>query len=398
MPNGLPMLSARSLAYFLATLETGSFTATARTFGVSVPTVSASMAQLDDVLGHRLFLRTPRRLLPSEAAAGVEPAARAILQGLLTIEGEPREALSLQDLQACHDLTLSPLIVARFVAVFEAGSIGVAANALRITQPQISRQIAALEAVVGKLLFDRHRHGMTATAAAEGVYALARPICDLVAGLVGRGNRLFAEGVQTTRIGSVPPFHPESRLAGLLAELCVRWPAAAPGGHLSIVTDATDALIGALLAGGLHAVIVETDQIPEDCDSRVLLQSALDLVTGPGEGRQDAETVMMTTPLVLQGRSSALRRMVDTWLAGQELSPPHILEVDAMPVIGRLITDHGFCSLVPSGAYPLHSPAIRRIPVPDAPIFSQRLVWRREQSRTRLVRRALEIVGKLDPS
>jgi len=106
----------------------------------------------------------------------------------------------------------------------------------------------------------------------------------------------------------------------------------------------------------------------------------------------------MTTPLVLQGRGSALRRTVDTWLAGRKLSPPHILEVDAMPVIGRLITDHGFCSLVPSGAYPLHSPAIRRIPVPDAPVFSQRLVWRREQSRTRLVRRALELVGKIDPS
>lgn len=66
------MLPARSLTYFLATLESGSFTATARAFGVSVPTVSAGMAQLDDMLGHRLFLRTPRRLLPSEAAAGVE--------------------------------------------------------------------------------------------------------------------------------------------------------------------------------------------------------------------------------------------------------------------------------------------------------------------------------------
>ena len=391
------MLSARSLAYFLATLETGSFTATARTFGVSVPTISASMAQLDDVLGHRLFLRTPRRLVPSEAAAGVEPAARSILEGLLAIESGTRSTLSLLDLHTCHDLTLTLLIIARFVAVYEAGSIGVATTTLRITQPQISRQIAVLEAVVGERLFERHRHGMTATAAAEEVYAQARPICDLVAGLVGRGNRLFAKGVHTTRIGSVPPFHPESRLAGFLAELCIRWPAAAPGGHLAIVTEATDALITALLAGGLHAVIVETDLIPEECDSRVLLQSALDLVTGPSERPAGAEEVLMTTPLVLQGRSSALRRMVDTWLAGRGISPPHILEVDAMPVIGRLITDHGFCTLVPSGAYPLDTPAIRRIPLPDAPIFSQRLVWRREQSGVRLVRRALEIVGKIDP-
>lgn len=388
------MLSARALTYFLATLQTGSFTATARRFGVSVPTVSAAMAQIDDVVGSRLFLRTPRRLSPSEAAAGVEPAARAILQGLLTIE-RPGAALSPLDLRACHELTLTPLIVARFVAVYEAGSIGVAAQGLRITQPQISRQIAALEAVVSARLFDRHRYGMTATAEAEALYALARPLCDLVAGLVARGNRVFAAGVQTTRIGSVPPFHPESRLAGLLADLCARWPAAAPGSHLTIVTDATDALIGGLLGGGLHAVIVETDLIPDECDSRVLLQSALDLVTGPTGGAPDAERVLMTTPLVLQGRSSALRRMVDGWLAARSLRPPHILEVDAMPVIARLITDHGFCSLVPQGAYPL-SPVLRRIALPDAPIFSQRLVWRREQARTRAVRRALELAGRVE--
>ncbi|MBE2277220.1 MAG: LysR family transcriptional regulator [Rhodobacteraceae bacterium] len=391
------MLAVRSLSYFLATLETGSFTATARVFGVSVPTVSASMAQLEDAMGHALFLRTPRRLLPSQAAAGVETAVRAILDGLLAMEGRevPPGADTLALLRICQDLDLSLLIIARFVAVFEAGSIGAAASALRVTQPQISRQIAALEAIVGQRLFDRHRHGMAANAAAAALYARARPLCDIAAGLIGHGNRLFVESLHTTRIGSVPPFHPESRLAGVLAELCTRWPATAPETHLSLETDVTDALIGALLAGELHAVIVETDLIPEECASRVLLQSALELVVGRFDGDRGPEQILMTSPLVVQRRSSGLRRMIDAWLLQHRIDPPHILEVDAMPVIGRLVADHGYCSLIPAGAYPVHSPSIRRIDLPGAPVFSQRLVWRRAQAATRLVRRVLQIVDRI---
>lgn len=41
-------------------------------------------------------------------------------------------------MHACHDLSRTALIVARFVAVFEAGSIGVAANTLRIPKQPAS--------------------------------------------------------------------------------------------------------------------------------------------------------------------------------------------------------------------------------------------------------------------
>ncbi|GAB1362686.1 hypothetical protein MASR1M32_19220 [Rhodobacter sp.] len=291
------MLPARSLAYFLATLQTASLTATARRFGVSVPTVSSSIARLEAQLGHPLFLRTPRGLVASEAAVGAAGQIAEILSGLTEFEtgaaaGVPPDL----DLHRCHDLRLSLRLITRFAAVFEAGSIGNAAAALRVTQPQISRQIAELETLLETPLFDRHSYGVTATQAAQRLYARARPLCDAAEALVRHGNRRFSADLNTTKLGSVPPFHPESRLAGLLCTLCIRWPARHPGASLAITTEATDGLVAALMAGTLHAAIVETDEVPEGCASRMLFRSELELLVGTAAPDASAETILTTCP------------------------------------------------------------------------------------------------------
>lgn len=392
------MLSVHSLVYFLSTLRTGSLTATAQVFGVSVPTVSASIAQLESTLGYPLFLRTPGRLLPTQTAIGTEGSLRALLVGLAAIAFSRGGEVPLpEDLPAHHDLPVSLLLLSRFVAVFEAGSIGAAAARLRVTQPQISRQIANLEGLLQTRLFDRHPHGVSPNPAATALYERARPLCDVAVELVGRGNRLFAEGQQATRVGSVPPFHPESRLAGLLARLFTRWEAAAFGSPLTIESGATDQLFTALSAGALHAIIVETDAIPECYDSRVLQSAALDLVAGGAKGSLEPRHILETTPLVLQGRASGMRRMADDWLDCHGYRPTRVFEVDAMPVIGRLVCEHGYCSIAPSGVFPLSGSDVRRIPLPEAPVLVQRLVWRRDQTATRSLRRLLDLVALLAP-
>lgn len=389
------MLSARSLVYFLSTLQTGSLTTTARTFGVSVPTVSASIAQMESTLGSQLFLRTPGGLLPTQAAEAAQRALRALLTGLAGIAAPDSPA---RDLPSLHDLPVSLLLVSRFVAVFEAGSIGGAATRLRVTQPQISRQVGELEVLLDTRLFDRHPHGVTPTWAAQALYDRARPLCDVAVGLIGRGNRLFSEGQQATRIGSVPPFHPESRLAGLLAALCARWEATLPGAPLTVLTDTTDRLFAALAGGSIHAVIVEADAIPASCESHDLQQTALDLIIGTDTALASPRHILTTLPLALQSRASGLRRLADDWMERAGIRPARIVEVDAMPVIGRLVREHGYCSLVPEGSIPLPGAQLHRIALPDPPVLSQRLVWRRDQAGTRQVRRLREMVTQLGAS
>lgn len=387
------MLPVRSLVYFLATLETASLTATARRFGVSVPTVSSSIVRLEGLLGNPLFLRTPRGLIASEAALGAAGDIAAILSDLTELETGAASEVP-PDLHRCHGLRLSLRLISRFTAVFEAGSIGNAATALRVTQPQISRQIAELETLLETPLFDRHSYGVTATPAAQRLYARARPLCDAAEALVRHGNRRFSADLNTTRLGSVPPFHPESRLAGLLSTLCIRWPARHPGASLAITTEATDGLVAALMAGTLHAAIVETDEVPEGCASRMLFRSELELLVGAAAPDTDAETILTTCPLALQSRASGLRRLTDGWLRHRGLVPPFLLEVDTMPVIGRLVSESGHCSVIPRGAYPADGRINRTLPLPEAPMFSQSLIWRRDLAATRQLRRLLDLVDQ----
>ena len=58
-------------------------------------------------------------------------------------------------------------LLTAFEAVLRTGSTAAAARELDLTQGAVSRLIQNLEAQLGRRLFDRHRHRLTATEAAR---------------------------------------------------------------------------------------------------------------------------------------------------------------------------------------------------------------------------------------
>ena len=62
--------------------------------------------------------------------------------------------------------------------VAQAGSFSAAALSLGYTQSAVSRQVAALEAVAGRRLFDRGRHGVTLTSAGARLLPSAIRVLD----------------------------------------------------------------------------------------------------------------------------------------------------------------------------------------------------------------------------
>jgi DNA-binding transcriptional LysR family regulator len=74
------------------------------------------------------------------------------------------------------DFSPTGLRVLREVA--QSGSFSAAARALGYTQSAVSRQVAALEAVAGRRLFDRGRHGVALTAAGRRLLPRAIRILD----------------------------------------------------------------------------------------------------------------------------------------------------------------------------------------------------------------------------
>jgi len=63
---------------FLAVVRDGSFSAAARRIGVTQPTAGRHIEALETVIGTRLFTRSPRGLMPTEAALALVPHAEAM--------------------------------------------------------------------------------------------------------------------------------------------------------------------------------------------------------------------------------------------------------------------------------------------------------------------------------
>jgi DNA-binding transcriptional LysR family regulator len=159
------------------------------------------------------------------------------------------------------DISPTGLRVLREVA--QAGSFSAAAHSLGYTQSAVSRQVAALEAVAGRRLFDRSRNGVTLTA--PGMHLLARAVRILdelddalreVRGDEISGGLVRLGAFATAAAGLVP-----RALASLPRDLKV-----------SLREGTTPALTRALRAGTLDlAILAQTPPFrPPDTESPAL--------------------------------------------------------------------------------------------------------------------------------
>lgn len=72
-------MDLRSLNYFIAVFETGSFSAASKRQYVAQPSISASIKQLEETLTTELFVRYPRGVKPTEAGEQLYPLAKQLV-------------------------------------------------------------------------------------------------------------------------------------------------------------------------------------------------------------------------------------------------------------------------------------------------------------------------------
>ena len=76
----------RAIEYFNRTVEAGSFTAAARSFDVSTPAVTQSIASLEKSLGVVLFHRTPRGVSLTKQGDEYYSVSRQVTASLQSVE------------------------------------------------------------------------------------------------------------------------------------------------------------------------------------------------------------------------------------------------------------------------------------------------------------------------
>lgn len=112
------MIENYQLRYFLAVVETGSFTKAAKRVFVTQPTLSAGIKKLEQHLGKELFNRTSKRVFLTESGTRFLPHAKSILYQLNLAEADIKSTGHSNILRLGVLKTISAKIIQNILSTF----------------------------------------------------------------------------------------------------------------------------------------------------------------------------------------------------------------------------------------------------------------------------------------
>lgn len=328
-----------------------------------------------------------------EAAIAVPLIRREGANLVLTIEAEQRAphfarlAGAIRALLAPAAPARVPAIriaaLARLAAVAHAGSIRAAARRVGVGQPQLARQMADLERMLGLPLLARTPGGTTLSERGRAILPLAEAVVEDWEGIASAAANRFRRDMATWRIGTVLPLGHESSIARMLARLTVMWAHERRRHPLLMSSHTADELMIGLKSRRLDLIVVDHARIPREFLSLPLATTPLALVGRRDVLAPDADmpALLRRHALVLPSARSGIRQESMAYLTrilgerGARDLP--LVELDSIPVIINLVAEHGYLSVLPLDSVTRLPFALNHVSL--APDHMQRLVlaWRR---------------------
>lgn len=239
-----------------------------------------------------------------------------------------------------------------FAAVCEHGTVHGAADAVRVAQPSLSRQIRRLEQDLGFSLFDRTPRGLVPTAAGRAFLPIAQ---DLLTRSVraastarsiarGDGDDLTVASATTTVTDIVAPF--------VVAQ--------GPTGPISNAVEALPENVYGLFADGDADFAVGTRVPPADFRSRVLGYAYLWAQVHPEHPLADAGSIalerLVDEPLIVMSRAHGVRQMFDSAVTQAGLAyTPHTETESSALALALAAAGRGVCILSDDSRYSLRT-------------------------------------------
>src|SRR5215211_2702607 len=149
---------------------------------------------------------------------------------------------------------VDPRRVLTFREVARLGSFSRAAEALALTQPAVSQQVAALERQAGAQLLERGPGGLSLTPAGELLLAHADVVADRLDLAAGQLAELAGHAARELRIGAFP-----SALATRVPQALARLTAERPEVKADVSERTTGALVEGVRTGELHVAVCFQD-------------------------------------------------------------------------------------------------------------------------------------------
>lgn len=351
-------------------LRLRSVRAAARVLGRPASTIAASIARFEAEISVRLVERAGSGLVASLDAVRLEAEITALAGLAESIS--PNHAIKLEALE-------------RFAQVAGLGSIRRAARSMGLGQPQLTRQIAQLETMLGAPLLRRGSGGSTVTTEGARIAKATERLLAAWHRLSSASEERFRKTAATARLGSVIPLGYESEIARLLANLTARWLAERPRAPLFVSSTTAEDLLAGLKTGLFDVAFLDTERLPSDLDGQVVGQTALALVGVP-EGQTRIADALLSAPLAVPSARSGLRqrinRILDDYLNDTERNAVRLIEIDSIPVILNLVLHHGFVSVLPQASVARIRSDLRQLPLDPAYDMNFWLCWPRGSGET----------------
>ena len=282
-----------------------------------------------------------------------------------------------------------------FEAVVAHRSFTRAAEALHLTQPAVTRQIAALEAELRTRLFERLVRSVQMTAAGEVLHRYAQAIvrlaqeaqhavADIHAGAAGR----LAVGASSTLATYVlPPLLRRFRGAHPAIEISIHTGASA---QVLEMVRANEADVG-LVTGDVHDRVLAATALA-DYETCVVVPPAHPLAAR----RSVSAAELAGSPLILMEAGTNLRTYVDRLLSAAGVEEQVAMELDSVEAIKRMIEADLGISLLPevSVRAEVASGRLHALTLADVPRAHRRiaLVHRRDKYLSATLRAFLQLV------
>lgn len=268
-----------------------------------------------------------------------------------------------------------------FVAIADLGVMTRAAQALHVTQPALSAQLAKLEEEVGAALFDRTPKGMVLTEAGRTLLPYARETMlrledaqialDALRGL-SRGSLSIGGGATATTY--------------LLPPILGRFHEINPGIRFYVREQPSSGVVEAVLAGDLDLGVV-TLPLPADephLEVERWVDDELRLIVPRGHPLEGRKTFhwkdLAQTPLVLFEAGSAVRAHIDASIGAAGVEADIVMELRSIESIKQMVAQGIGAALVSEHALDAAEPGLR---CRDRPIRRNlAIIYRRDRTQS----------------
>lgn len=298
----------------------------------------------------------------------------------------------------CARAAISLTALQRFAIVTEIGSVRRAARVIELGQPQLTQQIARLEAQIGSRLLRRSRSGVTPTSAGRKIVEQLPGLEEQLRRLSQKAAERFRSSSATIRLATAIPLGHDSNIARLMAYLVAAWQTQRRKQPLFLTSGVAEDLFAGIKDKRFDLALIDSESIPHDLSSRPLFSSRLAIV-GAKDVVTSSKTVselIRTHPLALPSRRTGLGQAA-VRLLGQLLSPDEIdalpkVEMDSIPIIGNLMLEFGYLSLLPESALSMRDSPLAMRRIDPAVELTLSLIWSRTETAQRSARLILNVL------